>query len=75
MSKLALAGISFGGQLAPLAAAREDRFSALILIDGLRSMRKAIAVGRLTSNGHTHQVLISDAGSTSTRAVGALCLW
>jgi dienelactone hydrolase len=44
MSKLALVGVSFGGQLAPRAASREHRFSALIALDGLRSMRKAIAV-------------------------------
>ena len=50
MSKLALTGISFGGQLAPLAASREHRFSALILIDGLRSMRNAIAVGQMAFN-------------------------
>ena len=49
MSKLALAGISFGGQLAPLAASQEHRFSALILIDGLKSIRRAIAVSQTIS--------------------------
>lgn len=37
-SKIALIGLSFGGILAPLAASREHRFSAVMAIDGLSNM-------------------------------------
>jgi pimeloyl-ACP methyl ester carboxylesterase len=42
MSKLALAGISFGGALAPIAASHDDRYSAVIAIDGLFSLQQAL---------------------------------
>lgn len=42
MSKLALLGISFGGTLAPIAASRDNRYSAVIAIDGLYSILQAI---------------------------------
>lgn len=41
MSKLALAGMSFGGSLAPIAASGDDRYSAIIAIDGKFSARQA----------------------------------
>ena len=41
MSKLALAGMSFGGSLAPIAASGDDRYSAVIAIDGMYSARQA----------------------------------
>lgn len=44
MEKLSLVGLSFGGQLAPIAASREPRISALIALPGMASMREAIAV-------------------------------
>lgn len=44
MSRLALTGVSFGGTLAPIAASREHRFSALFAIDGLPDIQNAIAV-------------------------------
>lgn len=47
MSKLALIGNSFGGNLAPRAASGEHRFSAVISNDGLPSMQQAIAVRQL----------------------------
>ncbi|KAI1777279.1 alpha/beta-hydrolase [Hypoxylon cercidicola] len=40
--RVALAGLSFGASLAPLAASREHRFAAVLAIDGLYDMRKAI---------------------------------
>lgn len=43
MSKLALGGLSFGGSLAPIAASHEHRFSAVMAIDGLYSVREAFA--------------------------------
>lgn len=39
MSKLALVGISFGGILAPRAASREHRISAVLAIDGFHSFQ------------------------------------
>jgi dipeptidyl aminopeptidase/acylaminoacyl peptidase len=42
MDNLALVGISFGGQLAPLAATHEHRFKAVLSIDGLVDMQKAV---------------------------------
>ena len=42
MSKLALAGMSFGGCLAPIAASHDDRYSAVIAIDGLFSLQQAL---------------------------------
>lgn len=44
MSRLALTGVSFGGCLAPIAASREHRFSAVFAIDGLPDIRDAISV-------------------------------
>jgi dienelactone hydrolase len=44
MSKLALVGISFGGQLAPIAASREPRFSALLSLPGTASLAKTVDV-------------------------------
>jgi alpha-beta hydrolase superfamily lysophospholipase len=41
MSKLALAGESFGGILAPRAAMKEQRFAAVIAIDGSYSVRSS----------------------------------
>lgn len=41
MSSLALAGISFGGSLAPRVAAYEHRFAAVMAIDGMYSMQAA----------------------------------
>ena len=43
MSKLALVGISFGGTLAPRAASRDHRYSAVVAIDGLYSVQEAFA--------------------------------
>lgn len=40
--KVALAGVSFGGSLAPRAASREHRLAAVVSIDGLYSMQAAI---------------------------------
>lgn len=42
MSKLALNGMSFGGSLAPIAASRDHRISAVIAIDGMYSFRQAL---------------------------------
>jgi hypothetical protein len=42
MSKLALAGISFGGTLAPIAASHDHRYSAVIALDGLVSLQDAV---------------------------------
>ncbi|TKA77004.1 hypothetical protein B0A55_01967 [Friedmanniomyces simplex] len=39
MTRLALAGVSFGGILALVAASREPRFSALITLDGLVNLQ------------------------------------
>lgn len=44
MSKLALVEISFGGQLAPIAASRESRFSALLSLPGSASLAKTVDV-------------------------------
>jgi alpha-beta hydrolase superfamily lysophospholipase len=41
-SKLALLGISFGGTLAPRAASQDDRFSAVIALDGLYSLQQTL---------------------------------
>ena len=41
--KLALFGLSFGGVLAPIAASREHRISAVVCIDGLNNLTAAIA--------------------------------
>jgi dienelactone hydrolase len=41
MSSLALTGISFGGSLAPRAAAYDHRFAAVIAIDGMYSLQAA----------------------------------
>ncbi|KAJ9244976.1 hypothetical protein DTO169E5_1357 [Paecilomyces variotii] len=38
MNRVALTGVSFGGQLAPLAASHEPRLSAVLSIDGLSDM-------------------------------------
>ncbi|KAI1087809.1 alpha/beta-hydrolase [Rostrohypoxylon terebratum] len=38
--RIALAGISFGGILAPLAATREHRFAAVLAIDGLQNIQE-----------------------------------
>ncbi|CAH0048533.1 unnamed protein product [Clonostachys solani] len=40
--KIALVGESFGGTLAPMAASREHRISAVLAIDGLMSLFKAL---------------------------------
>lgn len=40
--KIALIGVSFGGTLAPLAASREHRLSAVVAIDGLTDMFSAL---------------------------------
>lgn len=42
MKRLALAGLSFGGTLAPVAASHEHRFSAVAAIDGLNSITDVI---------------------------------
>ncbi|KAI0127932.1 Alpha/Beta hydrolase protein [Xylariales sp. AK1849] len=42
MDNVALAGISFGGQLAPLAATREHRVKAVLSIDGITNLQQAI---------------------------------
>lgn len=42
MTRLALVGISFGGTLAPIAAARDSRYSAVIAIDGLPDLQEAL---------------------------------
>lgn len=42
MDRVALAGYSFGGTLAPRAASREHRLAAVLLVDGLFSMQEAI---------------------------------
>jgi len=44
-SRLALVGASFGGILAPLAATREHRFTAVIAIDGAYNVRDTITAG------------------------------
>lgn len=41
MDRVALVGISFGGSLAPIAASREHRLSAVITLDGLLSLFNA----------------------------------
>ncbi|KAJ9156662.1 2,6-dihydropseudooxynicotine hydrolase [Pleurostoma richardsiae] len=38
MSRLVLEGVSFGGQLAPRAAVHDDRFAAVVLVDGIWSV-------------------------------------
>ncbi|EHK40485.1 uncharacterized protein TrAtP1_006589 [Trichoderma atroviride] len=42
MDKIGLIGVSFGGTLAPLAASREDRLSAVVAIDGLTDLFSAL---------------------------------
>ena len=42
MDSLALVGFSFGGLLAPRAATREQRFKAVLAIDGIVNMQSAI---------------------------------
>jgi pimeloyl-ACP methyl ester carboxylesterase len=42
MSKLALVGISFGGTLAPRAASHDNRYSAVVSLDGLYSLQEAL---------------------------------
>jgi esterase/lipase len=42
MDNVVLVGLSFSGQLAPLAASREHRLKAVMSIDGLVDMQKAI---------------------------------
>ncbi|KAK4539311.1 hypothetical protein LTR36_000804 [Oleoguttula mirabilis] len=42
ISKVALVGISFGGTLAPRAASHDDRYSAVVAIDGLFSIQQVI---------------------------------
>lgn len=42
MDNIALIGVSFGGQLAPLAATHEHRFKAVLSMDGLVDMQKAV---------------------------------
>ncbi|KAK5131584.1 hypothetical protein LTR08_000839 [Meristemomyces frigidus] len=42
MSKVALVGVSFGGTLAPRAASQDDRYSAVVAIDGLKSIQQVI---------------------------------
>ncbi|KAH8705977.1 Alpha/Beta hydrolase protein [Talaromyces proteolyticus] len=39
--RIALVGLSFGGQLAPLAASHEHRFSAVIAIDGMLDIQES----------------------------------
>ncbi|THC97434.1 hypothetical protein EYZ11_003083 [Aspergillus tanneri] len=41
VNRIALGGISFGGQLAPLAASRENRLAAVIVMDGMLSLQAA----------------------------------
>jgi pimeloyl-ACP methyl ester carboxylesterase len=41
-SRIALAGFSFGGTLAPRAASREHRLSAVLAVEGLIDLRQAI---------------------------------
>lgn len=41
IDRIALQGVSFGGQLAPLAATQEHRIAALIALDGLLSLKNA----------------------------------
>lgn len=40
--RIALAGVSFGGQLAPLAATQEHRIAALIAIDGMYDLQQSV---------------------------------
>ncbi|KAF4963474.1 hypothetical protein FSARC_8523 [Fusarium sarcochroum] len=40
--RVALVGVSFGGLLAPLAATREHRLAAVVAIDGMLSLQRAI---------------------------------
>ncbi|KAF2167620.1 hypothetical protein M409DRAFT_66103 [Zasmidium cellare ATCC 36951] len=42
-TRIVLLGDSFGGLLAPLAAAKEHRLSAMFLLDGLPNFRQAVA--------------------------------
>ncbi|KAF7560635.1 hypothetical protein G7046_g3499 [Stylonectria norvegica] len=42
MDRIALYGVSFGGTLAPIAASREHRLAAVLAIDGIISLGKAI---------------------------------
>lgn len=74
MSKLAQLGISFGAQLAPIAASREPRFSALLSVDGLASIRDAFSVRRLSRIGLE---LLADriAGQLSQLDASAVCIW
>ncbi|KNG82479.1 hypothetical protein ANOM_009526 [Aspergillus nomiae NRRL 13137] len=39
--RIALAGVSFGGQLAPLAATREHRLAAVLAIDGMLDLQES----------------------------------
>jgi pimeloyl-ACP methyl ester carboxylesterase len=55
--RIALLGMSFGGTLAPLAASREHRLSAVLSVDGLISMQKAI-IDQLASSGSLGQGLV-----------------
>ncbi|KAH6880403.1 Alpha/Beta hydrolase protein [Thelonectria olida] len=42
VDRVALIGVSFGGLLAPLAATREHRLAAVVAIDGMLSLQRAI---------------------------------
>lgn len=50
LGHIALAGVSFGGQLIPLAASREPRLSAVLAIDGMTSMYDIFEAGFAASN-------------------------
>ncbi|CAL5870211.1 uncharacterized protein PFLUO_LOCUS4446 [Penicillium psychrofluorescens] len=45
MDQVALIGVSFGGELAPLAASREHRLSAVLSVDGLDDLYSVIKKG------------------------------
>lgn len=74
MSKLAQLGISFGAQLAPIAASREPRFAALLSVDGLASIRDAFSVRCLSRLGRSY-LANSNTGQLSQLDASALCLW
>ncbi|PYI01173.1 alpha/beta-hydrolase [Aspergillus sclerotiicarbonarius CBS 121057] len=50
MDHVALAGVSFGGELIPLAASREHRLSAVLAIDGMSSLYELFEAGFSATN-------------------------
>ncbi|OAP54952.1 hypothetical protein AYL99_10652 [Fonsecaea erecta] len=88
VDKIVLLGDSFGGLLAPLAASREHRLSAMVLLDGLPNFRQVLEeqfpedVLTLYDSGKedefnaaVNEALESDEAPTSYKFVWIYSLW